>query len=610
MRTTKHRLVVADDATAMAMVEYFYAYQTARLHFSRSLNDASFNDCINFKNGYSYIDVRNHFMKHGRLEWDTPLTARMWKNALEEAYLLQERAFAGGLLRVKDRMNAYVYNHSLFQALSDDERHHLMLINFVIAKTGKYLKLEQLWREHGIIEGFKQFISQHVKKAKFPTKLNISTYANKVNALCKKHIKQSNVNNLAAVYQPTIRLDENCYTIKSVFDEASKKYQHHLSLVNLDGCKRFTGITLSGYHHIANFSKMGYSKSLTLSFDYEIKDGLCKPVFYLHLGFTVKPSKAKTKAKTKPTQQESKDATRSKPAKPNILAADWGTTELFTFSNGDVFYPNNGVFYKKCADKQLELQRVLSDIELKRRENKRPIEYGIYQLVANTNPSNYLAIKAKSNQDFKKLTRQIQQHQLSQAKDLADYLIDNQVDVLVYENADTNLMKQDGPVRTRSRHFKRSLNLMTLHDFIEQVSDKTKLYRPRFTAVAINPAYSSQTCPACGFVDNRSRNGDVFCCVACGHVPQPTASCQVIPPKDGTQASQSDYAAAVNLLNRYMCVDALLGINNHTPKQKVKVKLLQLYEAIKHLDTSYDSVLLDQSMRVKVKTHLDSQMLT
>ncbi|OOR85427.1 hypothetical protein B0180_01150 [Moraxella canis] len=67
------------------------------------------------KNGYSYIDVRNHFMKHGRLEWDTPLTARMWKNALEEAYLLQERTFAGGLLRVKDRLNAYVYNQACFR---------------------------------------------------------------------------------------------------------------------------------------------------------------------------------------------------------------------------------------------------------------------------------------------------------------------------------------------------------------------------------------------------------------------------------------------------------------------------------------------------------------
>lgn len=412
MRTTKHRLVIADDATAMAMVDYFHAYQTAKLYFSRALNDADFNDGINFKQGYSYIDVRNHFMKHGRLEWNTSLTARMWKNALEEAYLLQDRTFAGGLLRVKDRLNTYVHNHSSFHTLNDNERHHLMLINFVIAKTGQYLKLEKLWREYGIIEGFKQFISTHVKKARFPTKINISTYANKVNALCKKHIKQTNVNNLAAVYQPTIRLDQNCYTIKSVFDETNKRYQHHLTLVNFEGCKRFAGITLSGYHHIPNFSQMGYSKSLTMSFDYEIKEGLCKPVFYLHLGFDVKPNQAKIKS----IQQKGKEANQLKSVKPKVLAADWGTTELFTFSNGDVFYPNNGVFYKQCANKQLELQKALSGLELKRRENKRLINYNIYQLVGNTNPTNYLAIKAKSNQDFKKLARQVQQYQLSQVK--------------------------------------------------------------------------------------------------------------------------------------------------------------------------------------------------
>lgn len=601
MRTNKHRLLIADDATAMAMVDYFYAYQKAKLYFSRSLNDVSFNDGINFKNGYSYIDVRNHFMKHGRLEWNTPLTARMWKNALEEAYQLQERTFAGGLVRVKDRLNAYVYNHSLFHALSEDERHHLMLINFVIAKTDKYLNLEQLWREHGIIEGFKQFLSLHIKKAKFPTKFNFSTYANKVNKLCKKHIKQTNVNNLAAVYQPTIRLDNDCYTIKSVFNETSKRYQHHLTFVNLDGCKRFTGITLSGYHHISDFSKMDYNKSLTMSFDYEIRDGLCKPVFYLHLGFKTKP------AKTKSTNHSINKT-------PTVLAADWGTTELFTFSNGDVFYPNNGAFYKTCSNKQLELQRGLSYVELKRRKSKCPLNYTIYQKVKNTDSDNYVVAKAKSDFAFKKLTRQIQQYQASQSKKLAEYLIDNQVDVLVYENADTNLMKQNGSARssarTRSRHFKRSLNLMTLHHLIKVVSEKIKFYNPRFIAKAINPAYSSQTCPACGFVDNRSRNGDMFCCVACGHVPQPTASCQVIPPKDGTQASQSDYAAAINLFNRYMCIDALLGINIHTPKQKVKIKLLQLYEAIKHLDTSYESVLLDQSIRAKMKTHLGSQMLT
>ncbi len=33
----------------------------------------------------------------------------------------------------------------------------------------------------------------------------------------------------------------------------------------------------------------------------------------------------------------------------------------------------------------------------------------------------------------------------------------------------------------------------------------------------VYPAYSSQTCSACGCIDPRSRKGEVFCCTACGH---------------------------------------------------------------------------------------------
>ena len=33
----------------------------------------------------------------------------------------------------------------------------------------------------------------------------------------------------------------------------------------------------------------------------------------------------------------------------------------------------------------------------------------------------------------------------------------------------------------------------------------------------VNPAYSSQTCPHCGFVDSRNRKGDVFVCLVCGY---------------------------------------------------------------------------------------------
>jgi putative transposase len=35
--------------------------------------------------------------------------------------------------------------------------------------------------------------------------------------------------------------------------------------------------------------------------------------------------------------------------------------------------------------------------------------------------------------------------------------------------------------------------------------------------IKIHPAYTSQMCSECGMIDARSRKGERFCCVACGH---------------------------------------------------------------------------------------------
>ncbi len=37
--------------------------------------------------------------------------------------------------------------------------------------------------------------------------------------------------------------------------------------------------------------------------------------------------------------------------------------------------------------------------------------------------------------------------------------------------------------------------------------------------LAVNPAYSSQLCPDCGFVDSKNRTGDRFCCLYCRYQP-------------------------------------------------------------------------------------------
>ena len=68
----------------------------------------------------------------------------------------------------------------------------------------------------------------------------------------------------------------------------------------------------------------------------------------------------------------------------------------------------------------------------------------------------------------------------------------------------------------------------------------------------VNPAYGSQVCPHCEFVDQRNRNGDRFKCQFCGH------------------EDQSDRIAAMNYARRYG--DPEIGL--YMPYSQVKTILL------------------------------------
>lgn len=71
----------------------------------------------------------------------------------------------------------------------------------------------------------------------------------------------------------------------------------------------------------------------------------------------------------------------------------------------------------------------------------------------------------------------------------------------------------------------------------------------------VNPSYSSQMCPRCGFVHYKNRQGDRFQCLFCGH------------------GGDSDTVAARNLLERLDDPDIRLW----TPKERVKAILLSRF---------------------------------
>ncbi len=67
----------------------------------------------------------------------------------------------------------------------------------------------------------------------------------------------------------------------------------------------------------------------------------------------------------------------------------------------------------------------------------------------------------------------------------------------------------------------------------------------------VNPAYGSQTCPSCGFVDKKNRSQDVFRCLYCGH------------------EDHSDRVAALNYASRYGDQE----ISQYTPYWQVRTIL-------------------------------------
>ena len=141
----------------------------------------------------------------------------------------------------------------------------------------------------------------------------------------------------------------------------------------------------------------------------------------------------------------------------------------------------------------------------------------------------------------------------------------------------TEMARQvSGATRQALRHRKPSIMAMEDLDIrgkapskrlsrrVSQWARHTLKERTKFLASAgcscrkqVHPAYSSQTCPRCGFVHQGNRRGDQFQCLFCGHI------------------DDADRVAAINLKARLFDSEIRLW----TPKARVKEILLARFNA-------------------------------
>lgn len=76
-----------------------------------------------------------------------------------------------------------------------------------------------------------------------------------------------------------------------------------------------------------------------------------------------------------------------------------------------------------------------------------------------------------------------------------------------------NLKK--GKKKNRSKQFRKAIAPWVYRRVLERIGHKAQENRVRL--IEVPPAYTSQTCPACGRCAKENRKGERFACVGCGH---------------------------------------------------------------------------------------------
>ena len=104
-------------------------------------------------------------------------------------------------------------------------------------------------------------------------------------------------------------------------------------------------------------------------------------------------------------------------------------------------------------------------------------------------------------------------------------------DLIVVEQL-KNMGHKSKVKRLLTKNIRRSIGIWNWRYWLMRIEQQCELNRVSFRTVS--PYYTSQTCPACGHVDRKNRNGIEFRCQSCGHT------------------DNADINAALNIMNRFI----------------------------------------------------------
>ena len=239
----------------------------------------------------------------------------------------------------------------------------------------------------------------------------------------------------------------------------------------------------------------------------------------LHISFEIKAAKAQTE---------------------EVMALDVGITEVFADDEGNLYGEGMGEVLKEASRKLDEKGRKRNKLHALRKKNlgqgkrKKARQIGKYNL------------GRKALAERKRRAKMTIENQINRA--IAEALKKRRPSSVVTEKLDIR-------GRARSKDISRRVSYWHRRRLKERIEFKASV--AGCERKQINPAYTSQSCPACGYLDKANRQGDRFQCQKCGH------------------AGHADVIAAINQKARMKDQEITL----YTPKERVRLILVRRYEA-------------------------------
>ncbi len=228
------------------------------------------------------------------------------------------------------------------------------------------------------------------------------------------------------------------------------------------------------------------------------------------------------------------------PAIGDTAAIDVGITEVAVDDEGNVYGANLGSIIARQAEKNKDKNQKRNKLHALEKKYR---QAGKKQKVGKLRRFN---LGRKTLKARKRRARIEQTNAVNRA--IAEFLKKRQPARFAAEKLD---LRRKAPSKTISRRTAMWMR-STLAERIEFKASAAGCRREH-----VNPAYTSQMCPSCGYVDRANRKGDTFQCLNCGH------------------AGHSDQVAAINQKARLDDPE----ITPLTPKEKVKSILLERFRA-------------------------------